>query len=101
MAPADQKTAVASIMITPNPEDQAARIKDALFRGEKIQAIQLYREQTGVGLAEAKTAVESIEAELRDSSPENFSAPESKGRSMSAGAVIAAAGLLIWLLLKS
>lgn len=34
----------------------------ALMRqGEKIQAVKLYREQTGVGLAEAKAAVEAIE----------------------------------------
>ncbi len=30
-------------------------------QGEKIQAVKLYREQTGVGLAEAKAAVEAIE----------------------------------------
>ncbi|MBI3866789.1 MAG: ribosomal protein L7/L12 [Planctomycetia bacterium] len=30
-------------------------------RGEKIQAIKIFREQTGVGLAEAKAAVEQIE----------------------------------------
>jgi dipeptidyl aminopeptidase/acylaminoacyl peptidase/ribosomal protein L7/L12 len=30
-------------------------------QGEKIQAVKLYREQTGIGLAEAKAAVEAIE----------------------------------------
>jgi len=33
----------------------------ALRRGEKIQAIKLYREATGVGLKEAKDAVEEIQ----------------------------------------
>jgi hypothetical protein len=46
------------------PEEPLAQIKDALRRGQKIDAIRLYREHTGAGLAEAKTAVEQLEAEL-------------------------------------
>ncbi len=38
-----------------------APIQDQLLRGHKIEAIKLYREQTGVGLREAKEAVEAIE----------------------------------------
>ena len=34
-------------------------------RGQKIAAIKLYRQQTGVGLAEAKHAVERMERGLR------------------------------------
>ena len=33
---------------------------DAIQRGQKIVAIKLWRERTGVGLAEAKDAVESL-----------------------------------------
>ena len=33
--------------------------REALARGHKIEAIKLYREHTGEGLAEAKAAVES------------------------------------------
>ena len=51
-----------------------APIREALFRGQKIEAIKLYREGTGVGLAEAKTAVEKLEADLRAASPEKFTA---------------------------
>jgi ribosomal protein L7/L12 len=36
-------------------------IRSLLSQGQKIAAIKLYREQTGVGLAEAKNAVERIE----------------------------------------
>lgn len=54
-------------------------IKSALFAGEKIRAIKLYREALGGGLAEAKTAVERLEAELRTTSPERFTAPPAKG----------------------
>lgn len=35
-------------------------VVELLKRGQKIQAIQLYREKTGVGLAEAKKAVEEM-----------------------------------------
>jgi ribosomal protein L7/L12 len=37
-------------------------IDELLRQGQKIEAIKLYREQTGVGLKEAKDAVEAIEA---------------------------------------
>lgn len=54
---------------------QAAAIAEALFRGEKIAAIKLYREQTQAGLAEAKRAVEEIEKSLRVSAPGLFTKP--------------------------
>jgi hypothetical protein len=40
-------------------EMSASQIEAALARGNKIEAIKLYREVTGVGLKEAKDAVES------------------------------------------
>lgn len=43
----------------PSPDDTVAMISDLLGRGKKIEAIKAYREQTGVGLKEAKDAVES------------------------------------------
>ena len=66
-------------MENPTPEDHADAIKREIFAGRKIQAIKLYREQVSVGLAEAKDAVEKLEAELRASSPERFTAPLGKG----------------------
>jgi ribosomal protein L7/L12 len=39
----------------------ASEIQDALRRGNKIEAIKIYRELTGVGLAEAKDAIERAE----------------------------------------
>jgi len=54
-------------------------IHDAIFARRKITAIKLYREQTKAGLAEAKLAVEKMEAELRTSSPDQFTAPQAKG----------------------
>ncbi len=62
-------------MNRPLPENTLAIIKEALFRGHKIQAIKLHREATGSGLAEAKIAVEKLESELRASAPEKFTSP--------------------------
>lgn len=45
---------------TLSPEARA-RIHDALRGGNKIHAIKMMREETGMGLAEAKTAVEAME----------------------------------------
>ena len=36
-------------------------VRTLALSGDKIQAIKLYREQTGVGLAEAKAAVDGID----------------------------------------
>jgi ribosomal protein L7/L12 len=40
------------------------QIQEALRRGDKIEAIKIYRELTGVGLAEAKRAIDGIESKL-------------------------------------
>ena len=45
-------------------DSQRHQINDLLQRGSKIEAIKIYRESTGVGLKEAKDAVEAIEAGL-------------------------------------
>ena len=59
--------------------EQVEAIKQALFQGRKIEAIKLYRESTGKGLADVKEEVEKLEKQLREVSPEKFTAPESKG----------------------
>lgn len=46
----------------PNSDpDLAPQVQEALRRGNKIEAIKLYRELTGVGLAEAKQAIDRAE----------------------------------------
>jgi hypothetical protein len=63
------------------PEEKLTGIKEALFQGQKIQAIKIYRKSTDAGLAEAKEAVEKLEADLRTRFPERFPAkPAGKGR---------------------
>jgi len=54
------------------PDDTLKEIHEALFANRKIQAIKHYREATGQGLAESKTAVEAIDAELRAANPDKF-----------------------------
>jgi hypothetical protein len=43
----------------PGP-DVSPVIKDLIHKGELMEAIKLYREETGVGLKEAKAFVESL-----------------------------------------
>jgi hypothetical protein len=86
-------------MNTPLPEAKLTPIKEALFQGRKIDAIKLYREGTETGLAEAKAAIEQLEAELRQASPEKFSAaPAGKGcLGMVLALCLTAALVVLWL----
>jgi ribosomal protein L7/L12 len=48
--------------VDPNSDPKLApEIQEALRRGNKIEAIKIYRELTGVGLAEAKQAIDGAE----------------------------------------
>jgi ribosomal protein L7/L12 len=49
-------------MTTPISNDELERIRAVAVVGQKIEAIKLYRAATGAGLAEAKQAVEALEA---------------------------------------
>jgi ribosomal protein L7/L12 len=53
-----------NIEYTDYPEDsippQLAEVYALLKQGKRLQAIQAYRKQTGAGLEEAKTSIESI-----------------------------------------
>jgi ribosomal protein L7/L12 len=41
---------------------QEGQIKELVAKGQKVAAVKLYREMTGVGLAEAKDAVEALQS---------------------------------------
>ena len=83
-------------MSTELPDDAIEQIRSALFAGQKIEAIKLYREATGCGLKESKDVVEALEAELRIRSPELFTAVPGKG---GCGLTVLAFGVLVatWL----
>ena len=55
-----------------------AQVQTAIFNGQKITAIKIYREDTGASLTDAKAAVEKLEAEWRATSPEKFQAPAAR-----------------------
>lgn len=74
------------------------RIKDLIFSGNKIGAIKAYRQTMGVDLANAKTGVEELTAELRESTPERFQEPTGKGCARVTLFVVAFACLASWLL---
>jgi hypothetical protein len=76
------------------PDEQARQIREALLAGRKIEAIKLYREQTGLGLMESKQAMEALEAELRASMPEAFAKPPSRGCFTAVVLLIAAVALV-------
>ena len=69
-------------------DKQLARLTDALFAGQKIEAIKIYRERTGCGLKEAKVEIEALEANLREQHPEKFPAQRKAGGGC-AGAILA------------
>ena len=49
--------------------DKLAALRDLITNGRKIEAIKFYREQTGLGLKEAKDAVEAMEEAMRSGAP--------------------------------
>ena len=76
-------------------DPQRQSIEAAIFAGNKIEAIKLYREATGVGLAEAKQAVEAMEASLRQQHPEKFTASRKRG----CMGMVAVLGLVVGMML--
>ena len=70
-------------------EDETRAITDCLLAGRKIEAIKIYREATGVGLKEAKEAIDALAASLREKYPDRFPAAKA-----GCGAMIAA-GLFV------
>jgi ribosomal protein L7/L12 len=81
----------ADATVTEMSDDQIARIETAIFAGEKIKAIKIYREANGTGLRESKEFIDALEAELRQIEPERFTVPQAKGCGV---AVICLLGLL-------
>ncbi|HEY2760639.1 MAG TPA: ribosomal protein L7/L12 [Pirellulales bacterium] len=80
--------------------DQIRTINAAIFAGRKIEAIKLYRAATKTGLKEAKEFVESLESQLRQASPELFTAPPATGCARAAAVLIALSITAIYLLAR-
>ncbi len=91
-------------MSTPTGSQMNA-IADALRGGNKIEAIKLHRQATGLGLKESKEEIELIEAGLRTKFPDQFpptpAAPARKGKGgclglIALGLATGLAGLACW-----
>lgn len=80
-------------MTSPLTEEQGHAIEDAVFAGNKINAIKLYREATGEGLKESKDFVDALELDLRRESPERFT--KAAGRTGCTGVLLLACGSAI------
>lgn len=52
-------------MNAPLSDQTAGKIREHIRAGQKIEAIKLFREETGLGLKESKDAVEAMEAAMR------------------------------------
>ena len=53
-----------NITYSNNPDEANKKVMEMLIRGNKIEAIKIYREIHNVGLAEAKQAVDGMETRL-------------------------------------
>ncbi len=80
--------------------DDINAIEAAVFAGEKIQAIRLYRDTTGEGLKESKDFIDALEAELRRTEPARFTAPAAKGCGVRVLWLLSVLGVLIGLIVS-
>ncbi len=76
-----------------------APVAELLFKGEKISAIKLYRDQVkpGAGLKESKEAVEQLEAGLRAQHPEKFTAKAKSGCAAILAMLAVLVVVLVWM----
>ena len=73
-------------MGNPISDNDLKEVLNAILANRKIEAIKLYREYSGVGLKEAKDAVEELEKKLQTESPEKFTSEQiAEGKSATPG----------------
>ena len=74
--------------------EQLTAISNAIYSGNKVEAIKLYRTTTGKDLKDSKDAVEKLAAELEAGNPAMFARQRSQGGSLATlvfwGAIAAA-----------
>lgn len=80
----------AGLSVPTMSEDDAKRMTDLIFAGQKIEAIKMYREASRLGLKESKDFIDDLEKQLRAECPENFAHAAKTG----CGAVVLIGGLL-------
>lgn len=70
-----------------NPQ-QLTAVSNAIYSGNKVEAIKIYRSATGKDLKDSKDAVEKLAAELAAQDPARFRHQRQQTRSL--------AGLMLW-----
>ncbi len=87
------------------PDEAVEQIQTAIFAGQKIMAIKLYRQATNSSLVDAKNFIEALQQRLWRESPQRFTVqPGNAGCSRAVVVVvlvlimIAAAKLLLWVI---
>ena len=87
-------------MERPISSNALTQVQAAVFNGERIAAIKMYREDTGASLKEAKDAVDKLESEWRVTFPEKFKAPaKKKGCGVCLLILLVAIGVILLLIL--
>jgi ribosomal protein L7/L12 len=77
-------------------DDQVRQVTDALAGGSKIEAIKLYREFTGKGLADAKMFIDQLIPKLIEQDPTKYASLSQKSTGCASLIMI---GLIITVLL--
>lgn len=99
----EAKDAVAAMARGQAPVSRSAvdvaeqQVYDALYTGNKIDAIRLWRQISGKGLKESKDFIDELERDLRAESPEKFTAAPRKLGCAGVLALLAiAVAVIIW-----
>jgi hypothetical protein len=82
-------------MERPISSNALAQVQAAIFNGEKVTAIKIYRDDTGGSLTDAKAAVDKLEAEYRAAFPEKFQAPAARKKGCGGICMILVIGFVI------
>ncbi len=72
------------------PEEDAKKMTEFIFAGQKIAAIKIYKEATGLGLKESKDVIDALEKQLREECPDEFAHAAKTGCSVVAVGVLLA-----------
>ncbi len=81
-------------------DDDVQRIMAAVFAGQKILAIKLYRQATKSSLLDAKNFVEGLQDRLWQESPEKFATPPSKGGCARSAAMLLSLAASIYFMVR-
>jgi ribosomal protein L7/L12 len=77
-------------------EQQRQQIIEALYAGNKISAIKIYRQATGDSLSQSKEFIDALEIALRTENPSAFAHPVAAGCGTTTAVLLFIGILLTW-----